>query len=367
MLPSFIRNAFTRGMGMTAGKIAGCFAVTLLIGATTTHAQTYDTLYKSAWAMWVTPSYNLARCQPYLKYLDSIEQELDIAIPLIPGYLGIAPGEKPQRVQIDSDQNGMGGWAAGADVGYQISDFYGAPKNSDGLRWIRGVIIGEVINASTGNVTDNWPRDWWVDDVWYFPGFMAGQILKQAADTAFSTYWLTSEHYPTYPVYNTLVSLLGQHGWPFFKNFFANIIADQMKWGNIGDNPSKIKTDYVIAYLSLSAGTNLGQTFVTDKVANADTTEVAAIMSVEERLVAGTAQKLNTTAAWNSFRSGDYASAKTDLDQLGVSAIKNPLAPDHLPANRFAPAFMPYTVTGQKLGTNASLKNDAVLLVPAKH
>ena len=31
-----------------------------------------------------------------------------------------------------------------------------------------------------------------------------------------------------------------------------------MKWDKVGANPSKIKTDYVIAYMSLAAGRNLG-------------------------------------------------------------------------------------------------------------
>jgi hypothetical protein len=284
-------------------------------------AETWDTLYRSQYAVWVTPHYNAAACAKYKTNLDSIELQLDQAIPFIKTHLGISPVTLPQRVEIDSETNGMGGWAAGSTVGYQISDFYGAPANSDGLRWIRGVIIGEVINVTTGTVTDNWPLDWWVDHVWYFPGFIAGEILKESVSPAFSTYWLTSEHYPTYPVYNIFVKMLKEKGWQFYQDFFALILADKMKWAKIGDNPSKIKTDYVIAYLSLAAGRNMAAEFKTAMVDAADVTEVEAIIGVEQGLIAAGKKNLNVTAAWTSFRSGDYAGARTALNGMGISGI----------------------------------------------
>src|SRR3954464_12295555 len=135
--------------------------ICMLLAATFLRAEKFDTLYQSKYSLWVTPDYNLAACTKYKANIASITTELDKPIPLITTYLGISPTETPQRVQVDSGTDGMGGWAGGGDVGYQISDFYGRPKNGDGLRWVRGVIIGEVINASTGGVTDNWPSDWW--------------------------------------------------------------------------------------------------------------------------------------------------------------------------------------------------------------
>lgn len=332
------------------------FAATLGIvavagGVFVTQAQTWDTLYKSQYAVWVTASYNLAGCTTYKKNIDSVESELDKAIPVIQQYLGVAPPEKPQHVEIDSGCGAgcMGGWSGGGDVGYTLSDFFGRPQTSDGLRWIRGVIIGEVINSTTGSVSDNWPRDWWADDVWYFPGFMAGEILKTAVDSAFASYWITSEKYPTYPVYNTFVSLLNQYGWSFYKNFFAGVLADSMKWANIGANPSKIKSDYVIAYLSLAAGKNLGGVFASDKVANADSVEVAAIMDVEKRLVIATKARLNVATAWADFRKGDYASAGTILNQLGVDvrhALNRTMPLDGFGA---AGAVTVYSLSGQML------------------
>jgi hypothetical protein len=332
---------------------AGCVqAVSMLVfGTGAVHAQTWDTLHKSQYSLWVTPSYNLAACNVYKNNIDSVATELDMAIPLIIQDLGVAPPEKPQHVQIDSGcgTGCFGGWSGGGDVGYALSDFFGHPTYGDGLRWIRGVIIGEVINSTTGSVSGDWPRDWWCDDVWYFPGFMAGELLKQTVDTAFGNYWLTSEKYPTYPVYNTFKSLLTQFGWIYYKNFFATVLADSMHWDKVGPNPSKIKTDYVIAYLSLAAGTNLGAAFITDKVANADSVEVAAIMSVEQRLVAATKSKLNVATAWADFRKGDYASAKTILDQLGVDVRYTASAEDRSVDFGVPRSVTLYSLAGKKL------------------
>jgi hypothetical protein len=330
-----------------AGFIVAVLGLSFCV--TPVRGQTWDTLHKSEYSLWVTPDYNLAACNTYKSNIDSVATELDKAIPLIIQDLGIAPPEKPQHVQIDSNKAGLGGWSGGGDVGYFISDFYGRPTFGDGLRWIRGVIIGEVINSTTGAVSGDWPRDWWCDDVWYFPGFVAGELLKQAVDTAFGNYWLTSEKYPTYPVYNTFKSLLTEFGWTYYKNFFAAVLADTIHWSNIGANPSKIKTDYVIAYMSLAAGSNLAGAFITDKVANVDSIEVAAIMNVEKRLLIATQSKLNVKTAWADFRKGDYASASTILDQLGVEV--------RYAANCIAPAVyhgMPtsvivYSLAGQKL------------------
>src|SRR5271157_2176451 len=346
-----------------SGIVFVAAATTLASGSFTVQAQTWDTLHKSEYSVWVTPDYNLAACNTYRNNLDSVATELDKAIPLIVQYLGIAPPEKPQRVEIDSNTAGMGGWSSGGDVGYFISDFYGRPTFGDGLRWIRGVIIGEVINSTTGAVSGDWPRDWWCDDVWYFPGFVAGELLKQTVDTAFGNYWLTSEKYPTYPVYNIFKGLLTEFGWTFYKNFFAAVLADTMHWGNIGANPSSIKTDYVIAYLSLAAGRNLGATFDSANVAGADAVEIAAIMSVEERLQLALSQKLKVATAWTDFRNGNYAAAKHILDSLGVAGVRHDgFVKDGGISGRVPASVMVYSLKGQVLYSAPGKKFDAAML-----
>ncbi len=346
-----------------SGIVIVAAVLALASGAYTVSAQTWDTLHKSEYSVWVTPDYNLAACTAYANNLDSVATELDKAIPLIVQYLGIAPPEKPQRVEIDSNTAGMGGWSSGGDVGYFISDFYGRPTFSDGLRWKRGVIIGEVINSTTGAVSGDWPRDWWCDDVWYFPGFVAGELLKQTVDTAFGNYWLASEKYPTYPVYNIFKGLLTEFGWTFYKNFFASVLADTVHWNNIGANPSQIKTDYVIAYMSLAAGRNLGATFDSANVAGADSVEIGAIMSVEERLRVATSQKLKVATAWADYRSGNYAAAKHILDSLGVAGVLHDgFVKDRGISGRVPVSVIVYSLKGQVLYSASESKFDGAML-----
>jgi hypothetical protein len=58
------------------------------------HAQTWDTLHKSAYSVWVTPDYSLAACNTYKNNIESVATELDKAIPLIVQYLEIAPPDE---------------------------------------------------------------------------------------------------------------------------------------------------------------------------------------------------------------------------------------------------------------------------------
>jgi hypothetical protein len=94
----------------------------------------------------------------------------------------------------------------------------------------------------------------------------------------------------------------------------------------------------------------LASQFITDKVANVDSDEVAAIMSVEMRLVAATKSKLNVATAWADFRKGDYASAKTILDQLGVSEVRYTTLPEDRSAGFGVPRTVTvYSLAGKKL------------------
>ena len=100
-----------------------------------------------------------------------------------------------------------GGWAGGGDVGYVDGDF----KDDGAMNWVRGVVIGEVVNGVTGAVSSEWPRDWWADTAWYFPGFVTVDVLKEVVPTH-ATKWETDEKYPTYPVYVLYKALLAGEG-----------------------------------------------------------------------------------------------------------------------------------------------------------
>lgn len=248
-------------------------------------------------------------------YLDH-QQNFDEIIKLLDqGYAGIAKrtgqavAELPIRVVIGKDDC-CGGWTGGGDVGYNDGNF----KDDFGMDWIRGVVLGEVVNAVTGNVTGAWPTDWWVNSVWYFPGFIAVDVLREVSGAERATKWETDEKYPTYPIYNLFLALKKEKDWAFYQSFFASIKKDQMDWGAVGDNPSALKTNYVIAYMSLAYGQNLGSRFAeTAKAPGTDATVVQSIMDAHAKLIAADGQGKSTGSNWSKFRKGDYAGAAQGL------------------------------------------------------
>jgi hypothetical protein len=241
----------------------------------------------------------------YDKYKANFDEIIGI---LEHGYQGIkfrlgTEHELPIHVIIEKG-GCCGGFAGGGDVGYSDGDF----MDDGAMDWVRGVVIGEVVNGVTGAVSSDWPRDWWADTAWYFPGFVAVDVLKEVKpDHALK--WETTEKYPTYPVYVLYKALLMEKGWDVYRKLFASIKADKIDWSKIGGNPSSIKTNYVIAYLSLAAGENLGARFVTAKVAGSDPAVVGAIMDSHAKLAAAGAN----AAGWAKFRSGDYQGAAAGL------------------------------------------------------
>jgi hypothetical protein len=228
------------------------------------------------------------------------------------GYHGIAArlgtGHKlPLRVIIDAG-GCCGGWAGGGDVGYADGDF----KSEGAMNWVRGVVIGEVVNGVTGAVSAEWPRDWWADTAWYFPGFVTVDVLKDVVPSH-AEKWERDEKYPTYPVYQLYKALLAEQGWPVYQRLFALVKTDAIDWSKIGANPSVLKSNYVVAYMSLAAEQNLGARFKAATVAAADPAVVQAIMDARTRLVQAAAAGTNVSARWTRFRAGDHAGAVNGL------------------------------------------------------
>jgi hypothetical protein len=221
------------------------------------------------------------------------------------GYFGIVrrlgTGHKlPIRVIIEKG-GCCGGFAGGGDVGYSEGNF----QSDFGVQWTRGVVIGEVVNGVTGAVSSDWPRDWWADTAWFFPGFVAADVLKELNPAA-GMKWEAEEKYLTYPTYLLFTALRQEKGWEVYQRLFQLVKTDKIAWGRIGANPSAIKTNYVIAYLSLAHGENLGERFRTaGKVTAADPAVVQAIMDARQKLAAGDP----AAPGWTRFRMGDYQGA----------------------------------------------------------
>jgi hypothetical protein len=266
-----------------------------------------EVFYCSGVAQWEI--YDKAEYTKFKSNFDEIIKLLDQGYAAIAKRTGQSSLELPIRVTIGEDTC-CGGWAGGGDVGYNSGDF----EDEGGMDWIRGVVLGEVVNAVTGTVADNWPSDWWVNSVWYFPGFVAVDVLREVSGSARATKWETDEKYPTYPIYNLFLALKTEKDWKFYQDFFNSVKKEKISWADIGDNPSAIKTNYVIAYMSLAYGQNLGARFVaTAKAPGADAAVVQSIMDAHAKLVAADAANKDTSSAWDKFRGGDYAGASSGL------------------------------------------------------
>jgi hypothetical protein len=305
-----------------------------------------QTVFQSANTTWMIRDNNAAvyaDYQTYKKNVDSVIQILERAIPAVEQFTGVIL-KKPVKAYL-CEGEGWGAWAGGGDVGYNIGCF----KSSGGMFWVKGVVIGEYCNNTTGFVSSEWPRDWWADGVWYFPGFVAIEAAKVAVDSVFALAWEKQERYPTYPVYNVYKNLQRENGWIYFQTLFNIVKMDSMNWSRIGANPSKIKTDYVIAYFSLVSGKNMASTFKAAGVSAADSVEVDAIISVRQRLVKATAARLNVRDIWTAYRSGDYARAKQLLDALNVGVARGPV-----------PAFKPASAGTESIMTVFSLSGKEI-------
>jgi hypothetical protein len=263
-------------------------------------------IYTSAVAQWEIDDPNT-----YKQYKANFDEIIGI---LDRGYAGIlerlGPTSLKLPIRVVIEKGGCcGGWTGGGDVGYADGDF----KDKGGMDWIRGVVLGEVTNAWVGQVCDNWPSDWWVDGVWYFPGFVVVEVMKEVTDEMTATSWEVREKYPTYPMYRLFRELLMEKDWKGYQDFFASIKADKMQWGQIGANPSAIKTNYIVAYMSLTHGTNLASRFITAKAAGTDATVVQGIMDARKAITDAEGAGKSTTAAWSAFRKGNYQMVKALL------------------------------------------------------
>jgi hypothetical protein len=262
-------------------------------------------VHRSSVATWEI--YDVAVYRQYMANFEEIMGVLDRAVPAIRARLGVDI-KLPIKVNIVAG-GCCGGFAGGGEVGYNDGDF----KDQFGMSWVRGVVIGEVVNAFTGAVSQGWPTDWWVNSVWYFPGFVVVDVMKEVTTPEVATKWEVSEKYPTYPVYNLFRALLMEHGWAYYQTLMNTVKNDKMIWDGPGPNPSPKRTNYVIAYMSIAAGSNLAARFQTAKVGAADTAMVQGIMDARAKLVEADKAGKNTTAGWAAFRKGDYVGATSGL------------------------------------------------------
>lgn len=334
-----------------AGALILCLC---LFAYTTSGLRAQEVIFhESEYTTWYI--FDIAAYNAYQSNYDDIISVLDRSIPGIMERLGVQI-PLPIRVNIE-DHDGWLGWAGGGQVGYSDECF----KSQSGMDWVRGVIIGEVVNVATGVIASEWPRDWWVNGVWYYPGMVVVDVLAEVEGAAASQKWENDEHYPTYPTYLLFKRLKDENGWEYYQDLFDMVDEDNMNWSRsgFGENPSAIRTNYVIAYMSLILGENMVDAFHDAGVDDADRDVIQAIMEVRQRLVQAEEQGYEVSDAWSAFRNADFLGADQILDELGVSAITAGAL--HLtPPVSGADRISVYTLRGQNLYTGSILRGDVL-------
>jgi hypothetical protein len=268
-------------------------------------------IHSSPYAIWDIT--DVALYQAKKANMEEIMDVLDHGIVALQARLQL-PFKWPIKVHISAG-GCCSGFAGGGEVGYSEGSF----ATGMGMYWIRGVIIGEVVNALTGTVSSGWPSDWWVNSVWYFPGFTVVDVLREVAPTH-AVEWQTGEKYDKFGISVLFEQLRAEKGWQFYRDLFTALKTDKMDWTKL-TNPSPLLTNYVVAYFGIVSGENMTDRFATAfsdpdnkaRVNGLDKTVVQAIMDAHAKLVeAGKAGK-NTAAGFAAFRTGNYMAATQGL------------------------------------------------------
>lgn len=214
------------------------------------------------------------------------------------------------RLYLLVNQQVGGGFAAGyiseigkgPGIGIAYDAWFSQYSGSD--NWSTELIAHEETNLFTGNVVGGWPRDWWADDISPFPyamkivveqnlgHFDAANASLNSAD-ALTKMFLNFRSTYGANIYSIMMQMLLSDGWS--------------QW--FGPNPSLLLSEYVAAYLSLAAGSNLANqiniNFLAENISyQLDPNVVQAICNSRQFLQ----QIPQNDTSWQSFKQGQYTS-----------------------------------------------------------
>jgi len=133
---------------------------------------------------------------------------------------------------------GISGWTGGGEFGVEAAPF---TKN----RWCLCLSVQELVNIFTGSLSSGWPVDWWANHKSPFPIMAAIRTVRNLG------YVKEAEEHnkeflqdPLYKWFDSLTPL-----WKVFSDMFERMWSDGISWDRIGVNPSKLRTNYVLAYM----------------------------------------------------------------------------------------------------------------------
>lgn len=134
-------------------------------------------------------------------------------------------------------------------IGVSYDAFFGSANGIKGY-WAYVLITHEMVNLFTGQiVSGGWPLDWWANHRSPFPLMTAVQIeYSLVPNVAIHHNEQTKD-----PFVQMFVQLKSKYGWHMFRSAFKMAIDDGIHWDRLGPNPGFLLTNYVCAYLQMSA------------------------------------------------------------------------------------------------------------------
>jgi hypothetical protein len=306
----------------------------------TVNGATYLETYRSAFSRWCIDSTvfaaHAADFPKFYPYGDSVIQTLEQLFAHTPNGL-------PFTFQATVP---TGGASTGSDFGFgntvtgdAFSNVFQDPVTGASINGFFGYLLAlhEAINDWTGDISADWPTDWWADHRSPFPNsmdFHIMQVIGQQSGNNDLQLSAIAQHNrlgnPSTPDFDSEVgmfdTLFDQHnGFNGFANVFQLVQTDGISWSAIGTNPSPLHSEYVIAFLQLGLGITSDQTqslFVANGVGTKDTSVPSYTVDSNHIRAIGTAHcsiaaakndpnvsQATINNALNNLRSGNFAGA----------------------------------------------------------
>jgi hypothetical protein len=223
---------------------------------------------------------------------------------------------KPKYVLLVNPQ--PGGGFAGGDIGEAHAfvgngdcpgigcsyDAFSGTAHHIKAYWAHILITHEMVNLFTGQiVSGGWPVDWWADHRSPFPYMTAVSVETELVPDM--GVWHRADG--TDPMIAMFETMRERYGWAMFRAAFKAAIADGINWDKFGENPSKLRTAYVCAYLQIGAPGDISSILAT-QVPDFDAQVMKDIVKAHTKwtgLPAGSESRKNLQDA---FLKGDYQS-----------------------------------------------------------
>ena len=184
------------------------------------------------------------------------------------------------------------GWTASGEIGVEAGDFV---QN----RWCLVISAQELVNLFTGSICSGWPTDWWANHRSPFPIMVAVEVVRDLGYLQEANEY--DAEFEKDPLYMWHKKVKGTLGWSLYRKMFSAMREDGIQLDRIGSNPSRIRTNYVLAYMGIGAG-GFYLNSANGTIPDADQKIVEELIDIREQI-----QRIpRDNQRWLSYLDGNY-------------------------------------------------------------